>query len=274
MTDIFHSDRLSTVTMAGRPDVDLPFPTPSTDAQRDRRPGRIQLSLSPPTAGEAAPTSPDLEIPSEGLGDIQVKMASLDRKRQRSERSPNRSPNRSLNRSLNRSPNRSLNRSLNRSPNRSLGRERLDFDSGHDASPRRNIPRYRDLSPSPVRRSSRRHEERLSPDDTDNIAMKLFKLQTSSRRSYIAKLAPYDGVTEPLETFLARFENYSSQHRWDEEECLFNLRNLLDKNVGNILWDSGSSSSSADLIALLRSRYGFENQTERFWIEDAKTLIR
>ena len=89
----------------------------------------------------------------------------------------------------------------------------------------------------------------------------------ASRRAYTAKLNPYDGVTEPLETFLAKFENYSASHRWGEEEQLFNLRNSLDKEVGNVLRDSGSPASSSELIALLWSRYGNENQAERFWME-------
>ena len=86
-------------------------------------------------------------------------------------------------------------------------------------------------------------------------------------RSLTAKLHPYDGTSEPLETFLARFENFSSHYRWEEDERLFHLRNSLANTVGNVLWDSGSPTSSSDLITLLRSRYGTEHQADRFRME-------
>ena len=120
-TDSLYLDKLSTLTMAGRPDADLSFPTPSTDAQRGRRPGRVQLTLSPERSPpRAVQVSPDLDKPSEGLEDVKCKMTSLCRKEQRSDRSLNRSPNRSLNRSFSRSP--------KRSPNRSL-KEKLELDT-------------------------------------------------------------------------------------------------------------------------------------------------
>ena len=37
--------------------------------------------------------------------------------------------------------------------------------------------------------------------------------------------------------------------------------------VGNVLWDSGCPSSCAELIVLLRGRYGNNNQAEHFWME-------
>ena len=77
----------------------------------------------------------------------------------------------------------------------------------------------------------------------------------------------YDGVSEPLETFLAHFDNFASHFHWEEDERLFNLHNSLKKSVGNVLWDSGSPASSGELIALLRSRYGMENQADWFRME-------
>ena len=70
----------------------------------------------------------------------------------------------------------------------------------------------------------------------------------SASRGFNPKLHPYDGTTEALDTFLARFENFSSHFQWSESERLFNLRNCLAKSVGNVLWDSGSPSSSSELI--------------------------
>ena len=86
-------------------------------------------------------------------------------------------------------------------------------------------------------------------------------------RGFNTKLHPYDSTTEALDTFLARFENFSTHYQWNESERLFNLRNCLAKSVGNVLWDSGSISSSFELIQLLRSRYGTEHQSDRFRME-------
>ena len=80
-------------------------------------------------------------------------------------------------------------------------------------------------------------------------------------RRFSAKLTPYDGVAEPHETFLARFENFASHFRWDEEERIFNLRSCLVKAIGNVLWDSGNPSR--ELIALMRSHYDNDNQADR-----------
>jgi len=86
-------------------------------------------------------------------------------------------------------------------------------------------------------------------------------------RSAAARLKPFDGTSEPLDTFLARFENFSSYYEWEEKERLFHLQNGLVGSVGNVLWDSGSPRRSADLIGLLRSRFGTDNQAERFRME-------
>ena len=92
MTDILHSDRLSTVTMAGRPDVDLSFPTPLTDTQCG-----VLLTLSPERSPpQAVQVSPDLDKPNGGLEDVQCKMESVRRKEQRTDRSPNRSLKKTL----------------------------------------------------------------------------------------------------------------------------------------------------------------------------------
>ena len=101
------------------------------------------------------------------------------------------------------------------------------------------------------------------PNELDDIAHALVSgrrscaaLIKSPDRQFSAKLHPHDGVSEPLETFRARFENFASHFWWDEEEMLFNLRNCLEKVDGNVLLDNNSPSSSLKLIALLYSHYG------------------
>ena len=80
------------------------------------------------------------------------------------------------------------------------------------------------------------------------------------------KLETYDGTT-PLETFLAKFNNCSEYYGWSERDRLLHLRASLDKTAGNILWDAGVQSSTADVITLLRNRFGNQNQAERFRAE-------
>ena len=43
-------------------------------------------------------------------------------------------------------------------------------------------------------------------------------LSVSASRLFHPKLHPYDGTTEALDTFLARFENFSSHFQWNEQE--------------------------------------------------------
>ena len=71
-------------------------------------------------------------------------------------------------------------------------------------------------------------------------------------RGFNIKLHPYDGTSKLFETFIARFENFSDHFQWNENDRLFNLRNSLAKSVDNVLWDSGSPSSSAQFIQLDR----------------------
>ena len=88
-----------------------------------------------------------------------------------------------------------------------------------------------------------------------------------ANRGCTTKLHLYEGTSEPFDTFIARFENFTSHFQWDEEEHLFNLRNSLAKSVGNVLLDSGCPSSSSEFIALLHSRYSTEHQADQFRME-------
>ena len=70
-----------------------------------------------------------------------------------------------------------------------------------------------------------------------------------------------------LETFIAKFENVSAYLRWNSEDRLFHLRASLEGAAGQILWDAGNRTSAEDILRLLRSRFGNENQAERFRAE-------
>jgi len=80
------------------------------------------------------------------------------------------------------------------------------------------------------------------------------------------KLGAYDGSTA-LETHLAKFENCSSYYDWSQRDRLFHLKASLDGHAGHVLWEIDVNSTEADIIKLLRNRFGNDNQVERFRAE-------
>ena len=82
----------------------------------------------------------------------------------------------------------------------------------------------------------------------------------------------FDGLT-PLETFLAKFQNYSDYYDWNARERLCHLRASLDGEAGQVLWTDGELNSAEDVIQLLRNRFGNQDQRERYRAE-LKTIRR
>ena len=80
------------------------------------------------------------------------------------------------------------------------------------------------------------------------------------------KLGHCDGNT-CLQTFLARFENCAEYFEWDDSDKLFQLPASLVGAAGQILWDAGKQSTASRIVALLKDRFGSENQAERFRTE-------
>jgi len=81
------------------------------------------------------------------------------------------------------------------------------------------------------------------------------------------KLEKYDGVSVPLETFLAKYYNCRKYNRWSEEKCGAFLRDSLTGNASQVLWQSSSDASADDIIRLLKNRFGNSNQMERYRAE-------
>ena len=77
------------------------------------------------------------------------------------------------------------------------------------------------------------------------------------------KLGAHDGSTA-LETHLPKFENCSSYYDWSHRDRLFHLKDSLDGHAGHVLWEMDVNSTEADIIKLLRNRFGNDNQVERF----------
>ena len=81
-----------------------------------------------------------------------------------------------------------------------------------------------------------------------------------------AKLGNYNEITW-LQTSLARLENYTKYFEWDDSDKLFPLRARLVGTAGEILWDAGKQSRVSQIVALLKARFGTENQAERIRAE-------
>ena len=80
------------------------------------------------------------------------------------------------------------------------------------------------------------------------------------------KLPSFDGST-PLESHIAKFENCSDYYGWSAKERLCHLKSSLDGVAAQVLWQLKSDSTEAELITLLRNRFGNQNQSERFRAE-------
>jgi len=80
------------------------------------------------------------------------------------------------------------------------------------------------------------------------------------------KLQCYDG-TESLDTFLCKFHSMSRYLQWNEEDAMYHLCGCLEGAAGQVQWDIGPSTTMADVIKLLQTRFGRELQAERFKVE-------
>ena len=87
------------------------------------------------------------------------------------------------------------------------------------------------------------------------------------------KLSSFDGST-PLESHLAKFENCSEYYMWNERERLCHLKNSLDGQAAQVLWQLCKDATEADLVKLLCNRWGTQNQAERFRAELASRRCR
>ena len=80
------------------------------------------------------------------------------------------------------------------------------------------------------------------------------------------KFGNYDGNTY-LKNFLPRYENYAEYFKWYDLDKLFQLRVSLVGAAGKILWGAGKQQTVSRIVALLRARFGSENEAERFRAE-------
>jgi len=80
------------------------------------------------------------------------------------------------------------------------------------------------------------------------------------------KLKRCDG-TDSLDTFLCKFHSMLRYLQWNEEDAMYHLSGCLEGAAGQVLWDIGPSTTTADIIKLLQTRFGIELQAEQFKVE-------
>jgi len=85
-------------------------------------------------------------------------------------------------------------------------------------------------------------------------------------RKVLMKLMTYDG-SGSLETFLAKFSKLGKYMQWNDTDRYYHLCASLNGIAGQVLWDAGPQVAVADVIGLLRTRFGNELQAERFKAE-------
>jgi len=85
-------------------------------------------------------------------------------------------------------------------------------------------------------------------------------------RKVLMKLMTYDG-SGSLETFLAKFSKLAKYMQWNDTDRYYHLCASLNGIAGQVLWDAGPQATVADVIGLLRTRFGNELQAERFKAE-------
>jgi len=80
------------------------------------------------------------------------------------------------------------------------------------------------------------------------------------------KLGSFNGST-PLEIFLAKLDNCKEYYEWSERDTVHHLRASLEGSAGQILLESSGQDSLEGIIGLLKTRFGNQNQAERFRAE-------
>jgi len=113
-------------------------------------------------------------------------------------------------------------------------------------------------------RSQRRDPEESSSggsssEDEDDV---------HNRPKHMLKPPRFDGK-KSFESFMVQFNNCAQHNRWNRAEKLAYLRNALDSEAANVLWDYGTevTDSLTGLTKILESRFGGKAISEKHQIE-------
>jgi len=69
------------------------------------------------------------------------------------------------------------------------------------------------------------------------------------------KLNKFDS-NESLKTFLLKSENHADYFNWSDCDRLFHLKNCLEREAGQIMWNVDLTVSFTELVRILRNRFG------------------
>ena len=85
---------------------------------------------------------------------------------------------------------------------------------------------------------------------------------------HMMKPPKFDGLCS-FETFMVQFSNCADYNKWTEAQKLAHLRNSLEKDVANILWDYGTETTTSwrGLTEILETRFGGKAMSKKYRLE-------
>ena len=91
---------------------------------------------------------------------------------------------------------------------------------------------------------------------------------TLTTPKHILKPPKFDGQSS-FQTFMAQFSNCAEHNKWNRAQKLAYLRNSLEKEAANILWDYGKdvTDSLSGLMNILKTRFGGKVVADKHRIE-------
>ena len=107
-------------------------------------------------------------------------------------------------------------------------------------------------------------DDSSSESDEDELSSP----STVLKSRHVMKPPRFDGKTS-FETFWAQFQNCVNYSEWAQAQQLAFLKNALEKDAANVLWDYGKevTESLTSLTKTLKMRFGGENFAEKNRIE-------
>jgi len=102
----------------------------------------------------------------------------------------------------------------------------------------------------------------------ENFRQHNTKTTAVTRPKHIMTPLKFDGTTS-FKTFWAQFQNCVRHNRWDRSTKLVYLRNSLNKDVANVLWNYGKemTESLSGLTKILKMRFGGKTFADKHCIE-------
>jgi len=116
------------------------------------------------------------------------------------------------------------------------------------------------------RKGSRRRKS--SPPSSSDCSSSEDDDDVHNRPKHTLKPPKFDGQGS-FETFMVQFMNCAKHNKWTRADKLAYLRNSLDKEAANILWDYGKdvTESLSGLTRILESRFGGQAVSDKHRIE-------